>query len=97
MVTPSAAVVDVLTTSVPPLPTNRYVPFASLSPDLQSQLVSVLRYNQRKWDKPGKNNVEEILYSDLCRKTSGIDGNNCEALDIIEVLGFNSPDAWDCW
>jgi hypothetical protein len=93
----SAAIVDVLTSGVPPIPVERYLPWTDLSTDLQSQLQSVLSYNVRRWENPGKNNIEEVAYNDLCLETSGVAGSSCDAVDLLEGIGFTSPDTWDCW
>lgn len=80
------------------LPVGRFTPFADLSTEVQTKVTETLRYTERRWNKLGKNPLEEEEYDRLCRKTTGTKSLSCDALDILhDDLGFTSPESWDCW
>ena len=90
-----AAVAEIMKT----FPYTRFLPWDNLSLDIRDIAESeALAYDQRRWDKSGRANIEGYAYYDLCRGWGGFPAgtSSCDVTDGVQALGFDE-DSWNCW
>ena len=80
-----------------PFPIGRYTPWGALTTEMQTELTAALEYDERTWNRPGRNKMEAFEYDRVCLKATGERTDSCDALDLLVEVGFTTAQSYECW
>ncbi|CAB9522379.1 expressed unknown protein [Seminavis robusta] len=87
---------------LPPYPLSRFQDWASLGDATQMAASDILDYDEKSWNRPGENKIEELSFETITLE-AGLGEDVEKQFDetavgvIMNDLNFTEEQVWDCW